>query len=232
MVRSGVKYAGDQEKLILEVNRDIDAGIYTSWSQWPELLEDFPPHSTMLEGQEGHRDRANGDEDEDEDDDDGGDEDGGPGPPSGFGDEEDEEEDSEEEDADANDDDADSGVGLFGEAPLPSSSPAAASTAGPGSGVGESEPTADIADTEVKAVEKCLAIARASNFKVLIEQLTLQLKQLQKRQKIGGSVVAEHLRQLAQDRFEEFVIRGSVCGPGGRRGRYRAADGGRQSFGP
>ena len=60
-----------RQKLIDEVNQDIDDKIYTDWSQWPELLEEFPPHSAMVEGQEGHRDRQQEPDDDADSDDDG-----------------------------------------------------------------------------------------------------------------------------------------------------------------
>ena len=69
-----------RQKLIDEVNQDITDRIYTDWSQWPELLEEFPPHSAMVEGQEGHRDRANGDDADGDDEADGDDDDGEAGP--------------------------------------------------------------------------------------------------------------------------------------------------------
>ena len=111
-----------RDKLAKEVNRDIDDGIYTDWSQWPELLEEFPPHSSMVEGQEGHghRDRADGeggggDDDADPDDDDdgeaGSDDDDSDGPGGGEDAGEGEEVDDDEEGSDDEDlDDGDDGV--------------------------------------------------------------------------------------------------------------------------
>ena len=139
-----------RKKLIDEINRDVDSGIYTEWSQWPELLEDFPPHSTMREGQEGHRDRANPDDD-DEDGDNGSEDGSDAGEESEEEDDSDSEEGSEEEDDDdGNDGPGDGGAAVGAEdAAAPASASGSASASGLGSGVGELG--ADVADTEIQA---------------------------------------------------------------------------------
>ena len=153
-----------RKKLIAEVNRDVDNEVYTDWSQWPELLEEFPPHVAMHEGQEGHRDRCNGDEDgnlsEDEGDDD---DDPGGGGAGGDCSGDDAGTDSDEEEGDSEDGDEDDGEDHDGDDPTgaagseagaaeaAASSSGAALAPGLGSGVVGSEPIADVADTEFQA---------------------------------------------------------------------------------
>ena len=62
-----------------------------------------------------------------------------------------------------------------------------------------------MSDDEVKALEKCIEIAKASNFKGLLHKLTMELRQLQKREKLAGTVIVSHLRQLAHERYEETL---------------------------
>ena len=156
-----------RQKLIDEVNQDITDKIYTDWSQWPELLEEFPPHSAMVEGQEGHRDRANGDDADGDDEADGDDDDGEAGPyddddsdGAGGGDEggeegeeEEEEEEEEEDDEDPDEGADDGGADAAAAAPSSGAAPPAAPAAPPpvlGSGVVGPELEADVRDTEIK----------------------------------------------------------------------------------
>ena len=152
-----------RQQLKDEINKDIDDRIYTDWSQWPELLEEFPPHSAMVEGQEGHRDRANGDDADGDDEADGDDDDGEAGPDDdddsdgagggGEGGEEGEEEDDEEDDEDPDDGADDGAADAAAAAPSSGAAPPAAPASAPpvlGSGVVEPELEADVGDTEIK----------------------------------------------------------------------------------
>ena len=56
-----------------------------------------------------------------------------------------------------------------------------------------------------KAIEKCLAIARSSNYKALMQSLNRQLQELKKRNKLEGRPISQHLRHLAKARFEDVV---------------------------
>ena len=103
-------------KVIAEVQADVRNKVITSFSQWPEIMESFPEHSAMFEGQECLPVRHAGDDDEDDedgdDDEDGGDgmSDGGKGGDKGSEEEDDEGED-EDEDEGEDDGGGDDGMG-------------------------------------------------------------------------------------------------------------------------
>ncbi len=62
---------------------------------------------------------------------------------------------------------------------------------------------ADPDDTEVKVLAKCLELAKAANYKAFALDLKVKLAQAEKRQVIGSSVISQHLRDLAQHRWQE-----------------------------
>ena len=103
-------------KVIAEVQADVKNKVITSFSQWPEIMESFPEHSAMFEGQEGLPVRHAGDDDED-DEDEGDDEDGDDGPSGGGkggakgSEEEDDEGEDEGEDEDMSDESEDDDMG-------------------------------------------------------------------------------------------------------------------------